>query len=235
MRGLTARRWRILFLVLTSMAIAPAIQRAAAWERPHADGANSGFADVDTVPAAAPHTVASIGTFAAGAGPVIAPDGTVYLGNKEGQLIALQADGARKWTQSITAGFSIVASPVVGSDGSIYVVGTRTVKNQQVDPPLIRYDTSLYKFTPTGALAWETRFPNAFDGPTSSAAPNIWRIPGESDVVIVPFDHKNRLTGGYDTGLVAISTTGAMLDTVKVKTVVYQVYGEQRRSAMVRY
>jgi hypothetical protein len=198
---------------------------ALAWERPHADGANSGFADVDTAPAAAPAVVPSIGTFAAGAGPAIAPDGTVYLGNKEGQLIALQADGTRKWTQGITLGFSIVASPVVGGDGSIYAVGTRTVKNQQVDPPLIRYDAGLYKFTPAGALAWETRFPNAFDGPTSSAAPNIWRIPGESDVVMVPVDYKNRLTGGYDTNIVAISTTGAILDNVKVKTVVYQVTG----------
>ena len=224
MRGLTARRWRILLSALPAMAIALTHQ-AAAWERPHADGANSGFADVRTVPAAAPAVVPGIGTYAAGAGPAIARDGTVYLGNKEGQLIALQPDGTRKWSRSITTGYSIVAAPVVGSDGSIYAVGTRTVKNQQVDPPLVRYDTSLYKFTPAGALAWETRFPNAFDGPTSSAAPNIWRIPGESDVVIVPFDYKNRLTGGYDTNLIAISTTGAILDTVKVKTVVYQVTG----------
>jgi hypothetical protein len=198
---------------------------ASAWERPHSDGANSGYADVETVPAAAPRTIPGIGTFAAGAGPAIAPDGTVYLGNKEGQLFALQADGTSKWAQSISPGYSIVASPVVGSDGSIYAVGTRTVKNQQVDPPLVRYDSSLYKFTPAGALAWETRFPNAFDGPTSSAPPNIWRIPGESDVVIVPVDYKNRLTGGYQTDLVAISTTGAILHTVKVKTVVYQVTG----------
>lgn len=224
MRGLTARRWRILFLALTAMAIAPTHQ-ATAWEQSHSDGANSSFADVETLPAAAPAVVPGIGTYAAGSGPAIAPDGTVYLGNKEGQLIALQADGARKWAQNITPGFSIVAAPLVGSDGSIYVVGTRTVKNQQVNPPLTRYDTSLYKFTPAGALAWETRFPNAFDGPTSSAPPKLWRIPGESDVVIVPYDHKNRLTGGYDTSLVAISTTGATLDTVKVKTVVYQVTG----------
>jgi hypothetical protein len=213
--------------VIAAAAILSAVATtgAWAWERPHFDGANSGFADVETAVAAAPRTVPSIGTFAAGAGPAIAPDGTVYLGNKEGQLIALQPDGARKWAQAITPGFSIVAAPVVGSDGSIYVVGTRTVRNQQVDPPLVRYDASHYKFTPAGALGWETRFPNAFDGPTSSAAPNIWRIPAESDVVMVPIDYKNRLTGGYDTNLVAISSTGAILDNVKVKTVVYQVTG----------
>lgn len=224
MRGLTARRWRISFLALTAMSIA-LTQPAAAWERPHADGANSGFADVETLPAAAPAVVPGIGTYAAGSGPAIAPDGTVYLGNKEGQLIALQADGARKWAQNITPGFSIVAAPLVGSDGSIYVVGTRTVKNEQVNPPLFRDDASLYKFTPAGTLAWETRFPSAFDGPSSSAPPNLWRIPGEADVVIVPYDHKFRRIGSYDTSLVAISSTGATLDTVKVKTVVQQVTG----------
>ena len=221
MRGLTARRWRILTLALLSAMGASAMQ-AAAWERPHADGANSGFADVATAPAAAPKPVPGIGTYAAGAGPAIASDGTVYLGNKEGQLIALQADGARKWTRNITPGYSIVAAPVVGSDGSIYAVGTRTVKNQQLDPPLIRYDASLYKFTPAGALAWETRFPNAFKGPTSSAPPNIWRIPGESDVVMVPVDYPGTTR---QTNLVAVSTTGAILDNVKVKTVVQQVSG----------
>ena len=66
---------------------------AQAWQRPHADGANTGFADVVTIAAERPRTVSGIGTFAPGSGPVTAPDGTVYLGNKEGQLIALQAGG----------------------------------------------------------------------------------------------------------------------------------------------
>lgn len=199
---------------------------AMAWERPHADGANSGFADVATIPAERPRTIPSIGSFAPGSGPVTAADGNVYLGNTEGQLIALQADGTARWRAAITPGFSIVASPVVGSDGSIYVIGTRTVKNQQVSPPLVRYDSSLYKFTPAGQLAWQTRFPNGFDGPKATAAPNIWRIPGESDVVMVPVDYPNRLTGGYDTNIVAFSSLGAVLDNVKVKTMVQQVIGE---------
>lgn len=198
---------------------------AFAWERPHADGANSGFADVATQAAQRPRTVPGIGSFAPGSGPVMAPDGTVYLGNREGQLIALQADGTERWRAAISPGFAIVASPIVGSDGSIYAVGTRTVKNSQVSPPLIRYDSSLYKFTPAGQLAWQTRFPNGFDGPLANAAPNIWKIPGESDVVMVPVDYPNRLTGGYDTNLVAFSSLGAVLHNVKVKTMVQQVTG----------
>src|SRR5262245_39126304 len=90
-----------------------AMQCAEAWERPHSDGANSGFVDVATIPAERPRTVPGIGTFAAGAGPAIAANGTVYLGNKEGQVMSFQADGTRGWTQNISPGFSIVASPVI--------------------------------------------------------------------------------------------------------------------------
>ncbi len=198
---------------------------APAWDRPHADGANSGFVDVVTLPAERPSNVAGIGSFAPGAGPVVAADGTFYLGNKEGQLMSFKADGTRNWTQGITPGFSIVASPIVGSDGAIYVVGTRVVKNTEVSPPLIRYDSSLYKFTAAGQLAWQTAFPNGFQGPTVSAPPNIWKLPGDSDVVMVPAEYPNRLTGGYDINLVAFSSTGAVLDNVKVKTMVQQVTG----------
>lgn len=221
MRALKPVSRGILAALLLSVWAGP----APAWERPHADGANSGFVDVVTLPAERPSNVTGIGSFAPGAGPVVAADGTFYLGNKEGQLMSFQASGTRNWTQSITQGFSIVASPVIGSDGAIYVVGTRTVKNSQVSPPLIRYDSSLYKFTPAGQLAWQTRFPNGFDGPSVSAPPNIWKLPGDSDVVMVPAEFPNRLTGGYDINLVAFSSTGAVLDNVKVKTMVQQVTG----------
>lgn len=198
---------------------------AQAWQRPHADGANTGFADVVTIAAERPRTVSGIGTFTPGSGPVTAPDGTVYLGNKEGQLIALQAGGTEKWRSAIEPGFSIVASPIVGSDGAVYAIGTRTRKNIMVRPPLVRYDSSLFKFTPAGQLAWQARFPNGFDGPRVTAAPNIWKIPGEADVLMVPVEFPNRLTGGYDTNLVAFSSLGAILDNVRVATVVQQVTG----------
>jgi hypothetical protein len=211
-------------LAAVSLLLTP-VQQAAAWESAHGDGANSGFADVATIPAERPRTISGIGTIAPGAGPVVAPDGTVYLGNKEGQLISFQADGTRGWTQSIAPGFSIVASPVLDSQGAIYVVGTRRVRNDQTDPPLIRDDSSLYKFTAAGVLAWQTPFPNGFQGPTVSAPPNLYRVPGDSDVIMVPADYRNALTGGYDTRLVAFSITGAILGDVKVKSVVYQAYG----------
>jgi len=208
-------------LLLTALAAA----HAGAWDRLHSDGPNSGFADVDTLAAERPATVAGLGSFAPGTGPVIAADGTFYLGNLQGQLMSFKPDGTRGWTQNVDAGFSIVAPPVVDSQGSVYVVGTRTVKNQQTNPPLVRSDSSMYKFTAAGTLAWKTAFPNGFEGPAVSAAPNIWRIPNEPDVVMALADRHNKLTGGYDTLLVAFSTDGAIIDSVNIKSVVYQAYG----------
>jgi outer membrane protein assembly factor BamB len=54
---------------------------------------------------------AGLGTFATGAGPVIAPDGSVYLGRQEGKLIGLHADGKPFWSRDVDPGESIVASP----------------------------------------------------------------------------------------------------------------------------
>jgi hypothetical protein len=44
------------------------IAAAQAWERSHADGPNSSFVEVETIPAERPLTVTGLGTFAPGAG-----------------------------------------------------------------------------------------------------------------------------------------------------------------------
>jgi hypothetical protein len=212
--------------VLVAMALfgAVASSSASAWERPHADGPNSGYAEVQTLPAAAPITVAGIGTFAPGAGPVIALNGTVYLANQQGQVMSFQPDGTRGWTQQITPGYAITSSPVIDSEGAVYVIGTRTVQNNQVNPPRKQYFAILYKFLPNGIRIWQQDFPREFDGPTVTAAPNVWRHQGD-EALMVPIDYPNRVTGGYDTRLVAFAKDGAVIGNVKVKSVVYQASG----------
>ncbi|HNB27523.1 MAG TPA: hypothetical protein PLR41_11220, partial [Alphaproteobacteria bacterium] len=94
---------------------------AYSWSQPHGNSTNAGFFDAATLPATAPLKVVSgIGTFAPGAGPVIAADGTVYLGNEQGKVMAFRPDGTPWWSRDVPG--SIVASPVLDSEGNVYVI-----------------------------------------------------------------------------------------------------------------
>ncbi|HWD38727.1 MAG TPA: PQQ-binding-like beta-propeller repeat protein [Fimbriimonas sp.] len=54
-----------------------------------------------------------------GSSPVVAADGTVYVGTADGNLYALDGTtGATKWSYS--TGFAIISSPTVGNDGTVY-------------------------------------------------------------------------------------------------------------------
>lgn len=198
-----------------------------AWQRPHADGANTGYANVATAPATKPaRTVSNLGTFAAGAGPVIGADGTVYVGNLQGKLMAFHADGSPAWSRQLDAGQQILASPVIGPDGGIYVVGQSMATDNSVNPPFTHPDSTLHKFLPGGGYAYQVPFPKHFDGHGgTSAAPNIWRFNGE-EAVIVPVIYPNRVTGGREVRLVAFSTTGpAVIGEANVSTFVQTVTG----------
>jgi hypothetical protein len=65
-----------------------------AWDHPHGDSENSGFANVVTAPAVRPMQLVPVGELSAGAGPVVGPDGTVYVGNLFGQVFAFHANGS---------------------------------------------------------------------------------------------------------------------------------------------
>jgi hypothetical protein len=202
---------------------------AVAWERPHSDGNNSGFVDLVTTPAGkGSKSVPGLGTFAPGAGPVIAPDGTVYLGTEQGKLIALHADGSASWTRQLPLGQAILASPAIGADGSIYVIGVTKATDHRVDPPAVVHQAVLYKFSPGAAQLWSAPFPpamvlgKALGTGFTSAPPNIWRF-GGAEAIMVPAVFKD--VGRHHIRLLAFSTEGAILDDEKVSTVVYDVSG----------
>jgi outer membrane protein assembly factor BamB len=188
---------------------------AGTWDHPRGDAANTGFIDVTTAPATAPvQTVPNLGIFAPGAGPVIGTDGTAYVGNFHGEVRAIRSDGSQAWRRTLLRGQAIIASPVIGADGSIYVVGTAwpLIRDHVGGGKFRRYDTTLYRFSSTGAMQWSTNFPEATPGSSGSgaapAAPNIWRS-GETEVIIVParFDTE----AGRDVHLTAFSSDGALL------------------------
>ena len=185
--------------------VAPRI--ADAWEHPHSDAANSGFADVKTrVATASSMRIPNIGTFAPGAGPVVAKDGTVYVGSEQGKLWAFHADGSPYWSRDINGRQSIVASPVIDSQGNVYVIGVKS----ESDHTVIRLDSSLHKFTASGGYLFDVPLPRYGIGAAATAAPNIWQYNG-AEAIMLPITYKNTVAPGYETHLVAILTGGQIL------------------------
>ena len=203
---------------------------AAAWEFAHGNRDNSGFANVNTAPAGKGSvSVPNLGHFSAGSGPVIAPDGTVYLGTIEGTLIALHADGKAFWSRDITRGEGIVASPAISSDGSIYVIGVKTVRDNRVDPPVTTVTSTLHIFNNTGAWLAQIPFPaHGESGPAAFGPPNIWRS-GSAEAIMVPTRYQNKVTGGYSVRLIAFSLSGQVLDDKVVSNITFQVTGGSGR------
>lgn len=183
-----------------------------AWEHPHGDSANRSFANVVTAPAGAGSlSVPGLGTFASGSGPVIAPDGTVYIGTREGRLIALRADGSELWARELPALQGIVSSPVVGGDGSIYVVAmSMPVRDHREGRTVVVYRARLYKFAPSGERLWDIAFPEGrnptlpYYGPRLTGPPNTWRF-GADEYVLVPAMYRSF---GREYHVIAFPTQG---------------------------
>jgi hypothetical protein len=223
-----------IMIAVVAAALALQVPSAGAWEFAHGDRDNGGFANVATAPAGKGSvSVPGLGQFSPGAGPVIAPDGTVYLGTVQGKLIALHADGSPFWSRDITPGQSIVASPAISSDGSVYVIGVRTVRDNRVDPPVTTVTSTLHHFNNTGAWLNQIAFPaHGESGPAAFGPPNIWRS-GSAEAVMVPTLYRNSVTGGHSVRLVAFSLSGQVLDDKVVINITPQTVGGSGRPTWV--
>jgi hypothetical protein len=195
-----------------------------AWAHVYGNAANTSFANVATQPAVRDEwRVSELGRFAPGTGPVIGPDGSVYVGNRDGLLRAFTPAGALRWARD-TPGRRIGASPVVGLDGSIYVVGLFSARDHRDGEPHIRNESTLYRFDSGGAMVWANPFPDGvpreWGSGMTTASPNIWRS-GSDEVIIVP--HLYPTYGGHAIHLVAFSTGGGVLFNHKVTSVRYEI------------
>ncbi len=215
--------------LLLPFAATPAAGQAS-WNRAHANAANQGFFDVDTRPAGSGSlSIPNIGTFAPGAGPAIAADGTVYIGNEQGTLYAFRPDGSPVWQRHLPAGQSIKASPIVTPNGSIFVISVATVGSLTTDhrtnPPTTvdttRSESTLHRFLPGGAYPGPVPFPEQYGNLTGfksrgkTTAPLNLVNSGGTEALVVPVTYK--APGGHDLRLIAFAPdSGAILDDVRV-------------------
>src|SRR5262245_3679237 len=99
------------------------------WFSSHSNGANESFLDVGTAPAGRGSvSLPELGTFLGGVGPVVGADGTVFIGNEQGKVFAIRADGVPAWNRDTGNMGRIAASPIVTANGLVFVVTTRTLQ-----------------------------------------------------------------------------------------------------------
>ena len=208
-------------VTMTCALLLTSTKASAEWRFPHGDAGNTGFARVNTNVAQRP-TVTLTGPIAPGANPVTGPDGTVYLGNLNGEVRAFHADGSSYWTRNLLSEQGVIfAAPVVGADGSVYVVSSIHRK----DADGFSKASFLHKFTPGGGLVFSRPFPlsNIYpftDGGVTTAAPNIWSWAG-NEAIIVPVIYTG--LGRENLSLVAFSTNGTVLGQKDVTTTFYDI------------
>ncbi len=162
----------------------------ASWDHPNGDQARTSFARVVTAPAVRPSRIVPVGELQVGAGPVIAPDGTVFIGNLYGQVLAFHADGTSAWGQQLPAGEWVTASPVLGAEGSVYVI-SETQKPVDGSSEFV-YELALNKFTDAGVPVYRVPFPQHTtlfrdSRGDANAPPTTMKVNGEEFVIAVAF------------------------------------------------
>jgi hypothetical protein len=204
-----SRALRILCSGLATIFAAMPPSPAGAWETAHGLPDNTGFVDVATAKANTPLNVMDIGSVAFGAGPVVGPDGTVYLGNEQGKLMTFSADGTPGWSRELRTGQSIIASPAIGVDGMIYVIGVEKFIDHRVDPPVRVARAALHRFTSGGGYLGSIAFPEHNGDGLTTAWPSLWRFNG-TELVIVPALYRRPVGGGVDIRLLAFTPSGGL-------------------------
>jgi hypothetical protein len=187
--------------------VASAAVPANAWQTAHGDPANSNSVDVRTAPAKQPVASVLLRDIAPGAAPVVAPNGTLYIANERGKLMSFSPDGTPGWSRDLGGFQSVATSPAIGTDGSVYVIGSAKVRDHSTDPPTIKHVAELHRFTAGGGWLWHVPLTGPIEGMIHSP-PNIIRV-GGSDVIVLATGQRE---GGFEAFLTAFSgETGAVL------------------------
>lgn len=135
------------------------------WRQFQANASNQGFIPISTGPIAALKWKTEVGPVSFGS-PVIGNDGTIYIGNLFGELVAVAPNGTIRWKRALDQrGSSIPGSPAVDANGNIYVVTTFQAKVRDHRSGETVYsrvaESKLHSVRPDGSLRWTFQFPKS--------------------------------------------------------------------------
>jgi outer membrane protein assembly factor BamB len=189
------------------------------WHQYQANAASQGFAPLSTIPANSSKWQIEVGRVAF-ASPVIGLDGTIYIGNLQGELLAINPNGSLKWRRQLDMrGSFISGSAAIDANGNIYFITTfrakvRDHRNGQTIRSKVAH-SKLHSLNPDGSLRWTFSFPvsntaNSTDGYTLSS-PKI--VGKQNQVIFVPAIF-TRIASRLD--LMAIDLSGNLINRITV-------------------
>lgn len=164
----------------------------AQWQQFQASAPSQGFASLPTGPELNFKWKMQIGSVAFSS-PVIAEDGTVYVGNLQGELSAIAPNGTLLWKKMLDQrGSFIPGSPAIDQNGNIYVVTTykARVRDHRSGTTIRSYvaRSKLHCLNSVGQLRWSFIFPlnniAQYTGGFSLSSPKIWG--GRNPLIFIP-------------------------------------------------
>jgi len=181
--------------LLAGLAIVGAAMTASAqtWNFAHGGADNAGFAGIETSPiitTSKPKIVAGIGPVVSGSGPTISTNGTAYIGNAYGVVKAISRTGTLNWTATVDEA-RIPVSPIVGEDGSVYVIGAGSRIHDHRPGAKYQAVSTLYKFDKNGVLQWKVAMPVTHHNPKIEGGGIVNGAPvamgsGADEAILVP-------------------------------------------------
>ena len=130
--------------------------------------------------------------------PAVGYDGTIYVGDRGGNIYAVNPDGSQKWKVQILGW--VLSGPIIGSDGTLYVCSSDEIAAVSYNgvikwsvnldlrayhPPSIGkdgtiyicvyYDSTIYALYPDGSVKWAVQLEDQpYSSPTIGASGTIY-------------------------------------------------------------
>lgn len=174
------RRYWALFGAVILVALVGCAGDEKSWPQFHGEAPSQGSLLEVTDPAFRPIWEFDVGPFDAGkpqGSPVVGPDGTIYIGNLDGDIIAVNPDGTEAWRA--TTPFLIFSAPAVADDGTIYAIGTSFIPD--VEPGDNKFRATLITLAPDGTVLDLSIVP---DQGFTAGSPKVWSSGDENYVFL---------------------------------------------------